>query len=163
MGAGVFHARATAGIWGRYAAYYQPNVRGSQHVLAACREHGVERLVFTSSPSVVFGGRSMEGVNESAPYPRKHQSPYSATKALAGIAAVAAVQSKLLGDGWHRLTVVARADASDLGETISRTIASVGGVVRELRRDIPSLEQLFMRMIGEADRGATPSPRGNGS
>ncbi len=87
----------------------------------------------------------------------------SAHKALAGIATVATVQSKMLDDGWHRLTVVARADSSDLRETISRTIASVGGIARELRRDTPSLEQLFMRMIGDADHGATQSPRGNGS
>ena len=87
----------------------------------------------------------------------------SAHKALAGIAAVATVQSKMLDDGWHHLTVVARADSSDLRETISRTIASVGGIARELRRDTPSLEQLFMRMIGDADGSATQSPRGNGS
>ena len=87
----------------------------------------------------------------------------SAHKALAAIAAVATVQSKMLDDGWHRLTVAARADSSDLRETISRTIASVGGIARELRRDTPSLEQLFMRMIGDADLGATQSPRGNGS
>ena len=87
----------------------------------------------------------------------------SAQKALAEIAAVATVQSKMLDDGWHRLTVVARADSSDLRETISRTITSVGGIVRELHRDTPSLEQLFMRMIGDADGSATQSPRGNGS
>ena len=87
----------------------------------------------------------------------------SAQKALTGIAAVATVQSKMLDDGWHRLTVVARADSSDLRETISRTITSVGGVVRELHRDTPSLEQLFMRMIGDADSSATQSPRENGS
>ena len=87
----------------------------------------------------------------------------SAHKALAGIAAVATVQSKMLNDGWHHLTVVARADSSDLRETISRTITSVGGIARELHRDTPSLEQLFMRMIGDADLGATQSPRGNKS
>ena len=86
----VFHVAAKAGIWGRYEAYYEPNVRGTLHVLAACREHGVPRLVYCSSPSVVFDGRSMEGVNESAPYPRTYQSPYSATKALAEQAVLAA-------------------------------------------------------------------------
>ena len=86
----VLHVAAKAGIWGRYAAYYESNVRGTQNVLAACREHGVQRLVFTSSPSVIFDGRSMEGVNESAPYPRTHHSHYSATKALAEQAVLAA-------------------------------------------------------------------------
>ena len=86
----VFHVAAKAGIWGRYAAYFEPNVRGTQNVLAACREHGVHRLVYTSSPSVVFDGRSMEGVDESVPYPRTHRSHYSATKALAEQAVLAA-------------------------------------------------------------------------
>ena len=86
----VFHVAAKAGIWGRYAAYYEPNVRGTQNVLAACREHGVHRLVYTSSPSVVFDGRSMEGVDESVPYPQRHHSHYSATKALGEQAVLAA-------------------------------------------------------------------------
>ena len=86
----VFHVAAKAGIWGRYAAYYEPNVRGTENVLAACREHGVQQLVYTSSPSVVFDGRPMEGVDESAPYPQKPQSHYSATKALAEQAVLAA-------------------------------------------------------------------------
>ena len=79
----VFHVAAKAGIWGRYAAYYEPNVRGTQNVVAACLAHGVSRLVYTSSPSVVFDGTSMEGVDESVPYPRTHHSHYAATKALA--------------------------------------------------------------------------------
>ena len=86
----VFHVAAKAGIWGRYAAYYEPNVRGTQNVLAACREHGVHRLVYTSSPSVVFDGRSMEGVDESVPYPQRQHSHYAATKALGEQAVLAA-------------------------------------------------------------------------
>ncbi len=86
----VFHVAAKAGIWGHYAAYYEPNVRGTRNVLAACREHGVHRLVYTSSPRVVFDGRSMERVDESVPNPQRPHSHYSATKALAEQAVLAA-------------------------------------------------------------------------
>ena len=86
----VFHVAAKAGIWGRYAAYHEPNVRGTQNVLAACQEQGVHRLVYTSSPSVVFDGRSMEGVDESVPYPQRQHSHYAATKALGEQAVLAA-------------------------------------------------------------------------
>ncbi len=79
----VFHIAAKAGVWGAYEAYHRPNVLGTRHVIAACRRHGVGRLVFTSSPSVVFDGAPQEGVDESIPYPRRHRSPYSATKAQA--------------------------------------------------------------------------------
>jgi nucleoside-diphosphate-sugar epimerase len=79
----VFHVAAKAGIWGPAAEYYRSNVTGTRNVIAACRTCGVERLVFTSSPSVVFNGRDMEGVDESVPYPKHHDAPYPATKAEA--------------------------------------------------------------------------------
>jgi nucleoside-diphosphate-sugar epimerase len=58
-------------------------VVGTGNVLDACRQEGVSRLVFTSSPSVVFNGRDMEGVDESVPYPAHYEAPYPQTKALA--------------------------------------------------------------------------------
>jgi nucleoside-diphosphate-sugar epimerase len=79
----VFHVAAKAGIWGPYADYYRSNVEGTRHVIDACRAVGVRSLVFTSSPSVVFDGRDMEGVDESVPYPERYEAPYPATKAEA--------------------------------------------------------------------------------
>ena len=86
----VFHVAAKAGIWGDYRAYYDINVLGTDHILAACVQQGVGRLVFTSSPSVVFDGSPMAGVDESAPYPRRYHSHYAETKALAEQAVLAA-------------------------------------------------------------------------
>ena len=51
--------------------------------------------------------------------------------------------------GWHRLTVAARRQAGDLREPIARALASAGGTTRELRRETPSLERLFVRVIDE--------------
>ncbi|MFH1747743.1 MAG: NAD-dependent epimerase/dehydratase family protein [Planctomycetota bacterium] len=79
----VFHAAARPGVWGRYEEYHAPNVIGTENVLDACRAQGVRRLVYTSSPSVVFDGRDIEGGDESLPYPAKYHSHYSATKAVA--------------------------------------------------------------------------------
>ncbi len=79
----VFHVAAKAGVWGRYADYHRANVVGTQNVLDACRKHGVRRLVYTSSPSVVFDGRDMEGVDESTPYPTHYEAVYPRTKAEA--------------------------------------------------------------------------------
>jgi nucleoside-diphosphate-sugar epimerase len=79
----VFHVAAKAGVWGPYAEYHRTNVVGTENVLSACRKHGVRRLVYTSSPSVVFNGRDMEGVNESAPYPDHYDAAYPKTKAVA--------------------------------------------------------------------------------
>lgn len=79
----VFHVAARAGVWGSYDSYHQANVVGTRNVIAACQSKGVGRLVYTSSPSVVFNGRDMEGVDESAPYPDHFEAPYPATKAEA--------------------------------------------------------------------------------
>jgi nucleoside-diphosphate-sugar epimerase len=79
----VFHVAARAGIWGRYADYHRTNVVGTQTVIAACRQHGVGRLIYTSSPSVVFTGKDLEGADESVPYAPRYDSAYPATKAIA--------------------------------------------------------------------------------
>lgn len=79
----VFHVAAKAGMWGRYSDYYEANVIGTRAVLAACRRAGVSRLVHTSTPSVVHGGASIAGGDESLPYATHYSSPYPATKAIA--------------------------------------------------------------------------------
>lgn len=79
----VFHVAAKAGIWGRLEDFRRINVEGTRNVLAACRKHGIRQLVYTSSPSVVFDGRDMAGVNESVPYPSHYEAHYPRTKAEA--------------------------------------------------------------------------------
>jgi len=79
----VFHVAAKAGIWGRYNDFYRANVSGTLNVLEACRTNDIGRLVYTSSPSVVFDGSDVEGGNESMPYPASYEAHYPKTKALA--------------------------------------------------------------------------------
>jgi nucleoside-diphosphate-sugar epimerase len=80
----VFHVGAIAGIGGDpWKRYYEVNTLGTRHVVEGCLAHGVKRLVFTSSPSVTFDGRSQEGIDESAPYPRHWLCHYAHSKALA--------------------------------------------------------------------------------
>lgn len=79
----VFHVAARPGVWGPYETYYRTNVTGTLNVIDACKKEGVSRLIHTSSPSVIFNGGHMEGVNESAPYPDAFHAPYPETKAMA--------------------------------------------------------------------------------
>ncbi len=79
----VYHVAAKAGVWGPYQEFYQANVVGTRNVIDACRSCGVRKLVYTSSPSVVFNGCDMEGVDESVPYPAQFESFYPQTKAEA--------------------------------------------------------------------------------
>ena len=59
-------------------------------LLSALERHGIRRLVYTSSPSVVFDGRDMENADETAPYPAHYETAYPETKALAERAVLAA-------------------------------------------------------------------------
>ena len=79
----VFHVAAKAGIWGGYEEFYRANVAGTDNVVNACKALGIERLVYTGSPSVVFDGTDMEGGNESLPYPASYEAHYPHTKAVA--------------------------------------------------------------------------------
>lgn len=79
----VFHTAAKFGVWGPYDDYFRTNVTGTRNVVQACRRYGVQRLIYTSSPSAIFDGRDMEGVDASVPYPRRFHAAYPATKAQA--------------------------------------------------------------------------------
>jgi nucleoside-diphosphate-sugar epimerase len=122
----VFHVAARAGLGGRWWDYYRANTIGTRIVVRACRDHGIARLVYTSSPSVVFDGRDMEGVNESVPYPRHQEAHYPRSKALAerhvlsangpGLATVALRPHLIWGPGDNHLVprILARARAGRL-------------------------------------------------
>jgi nucleoside-diphosphate-sugar epimerase len=86
----VFHVASKPGVWGNYVTYYRINVIGTQNMIAACKQHNVPQLVYTSSPSVVFDGDDMEGVDESVPYPEKYHAHYPKTKAMAEQSVIAA-------------------------------------------------------------------------
>lgn len=86
----VFHVAAKAGVWGRYDDYHRANVIGTENVIAACQSEGVAKLIYTSSPSVVFDGRDEAGIDESAPYPARYLTHYPQTKAIAERAVLAA-------------------------------------------------------------------------
>ena len=79
----VFHTAARVEMWGPYADFFRINTLGTRHVLAACQAHAVAKLIYTSTPSVVHGGDSVAGVDESAPYPDHFEAHYPATKAIA--------------------------------------------------------------------------------
>jgi|SRR5882724_11804887 len=95
----IVHSAGKVGAWGRLEEYYEANVRGTDNVLAACELNKIDKLVFTSSPSVVHNGADLEGVDESAPYASHFSSAYAQTKALA--------EQRVLAANGTRLATVA--------------------------------------------------------
>ena len=78
----VYHVGAFSSAWGKRADFFAINVGGTQAVIAGCREYGIKRLIYVSSPSVVFTGQDQHHVNEAVSYPRRFASVYSLTKKL---------------------------------------------------------------------------------
>lgn len=79
----VFHVAGRVGVWGPAEDFVRVNVEGTRGVIAACRDAGVPRLVYTSSPSVVFNGGDLSGVDESAPLCTEAPCAYPTSKAAA--------------------------------------------------------------------------------
>ncbi len=91
----VFHAAAKAGIEEPYSEYERINYQGTLNIIRACQQNKVDRLVYTSSPSVVFSHGDICGGDESLPYPDHHEAYYPQTKCMAERAALMANSPQL--------------------------------------------------------------------
>lgn len=69
---------------------------------------------------------------------------------LKAIAGIDSVESVMHDERWARLTLTAKQGTADLREAIAEALAGCG-TIRELRRETPSLEQLFVQMAAEAE------------
>jgi nucleoside-diphosphate-sugar epimerase len=78
----VQHAGALSSPWGPKSEFYETNVSGTQAIIDGCQRYGVRRLIYVSSPSVVFDGQDQHNLTEAAPYPATSVSVYSHTKKL---------------------------------------------------------------------------------
>jgi nucleoside-diphosphate-sugar epimerase len=79
----VFHVAAKVDMWGSFHDFFSTNVVGTRNVIKACKDSGVRKLVYTSSPSVIADGTDLNNVSEDYPYPANHLAFYPATKAVA--------------------------------------------------------------------------------
>lgn len=78
----VIHTAAMVGAWGDVDTFWRVNVDGTNNLLRVAARAGVERFVFTSSPSVVFDGSDLIQAPQNTPYPKRFPSPYAETKAV---------------------------------------------------------------------------------
>lgn len=108
------------------------NVQGTQNVLKACVEHGVPRLVYTSTFNVVFGGQVIENGDESLPYLPLHLHPdhYSRTKSLAEMAVLEA-NGTTLKDNCGVLRTCALRPAGIYGPGEQRHLPRIVGYIEK--------------------------------
>ena len=78
----VCHAAALSAPWGPRSEFFAANVGGTAVIIEGCRQHKVNRLVYISSPSVVFNGLDQFALTETAPFPKRFVSVYSLTKKM---------------------------------------------------------------------------------
>lgn len=79
----VFHVAAKAGVWGSYRQYHDANILSTKNIIEACQYHQVRRLIYTSTPSVVFNGCNEDGIDETISYTNRCFNHYQRTKIIA--------------------------------------------------------------------------------
>lgn len=80
----VFHMAAPDSSINSFKLHFDVTVTGTRNVIEACWACGVKKLVFTSSPSIIFDGvHGIVNGDESLPIPDKHNDFYSDAKAHA--------------------------------------------------------------------------------
>lgn len=78
-----FHVASKVAMWGKKEDFLRTNYKGTQNVIHACKKNSINKLIYTSTPSVVFGEHGFEGESEELPYPKKSYSRYGMSKAMA--------------------------------------------------------------------------------
>ncbi len=79
----VIHCAAKSGPWGRYKDFYEANVVGTRHVINACKNHNITRIIFISTPSIYFTDKDRYDISESDPLPDRQLTHYAKTKLIA--------------------------------------------------------------------------------
>jgi nucleoside-diphosphate-sugar epimerase len=96
----AFHAAATLGDWGERDEFERGNVLGTANALRACAEAGVRRFVHVGTEAALMAGQALVDVDETAPLRPDSPALYSATKARAEQAVLAANR-----DGFETVVV----------------------------------------------------------
>jgi ABC-2 type transport system ATP-binding protein len=78
-----------------------------------------------------------------------------AAGAIRDLREIAGVESVALENPWRRLLITAKPGMDDLRERLACIMRTIDGSVRELTRETPTLEHLFVRMSAEAEAGET--------
>jgi nucleoside-diphosphate-sugar epimerase len=149
----VFHVAAKAGVWGSWGSYFDANVQGTRNIVAACQEHGVGRLVYTSTPSVVFNRSHFRGEGNELPYGKDWLCHYAHTKAIAEKEALAAGSKALKVVALRPHLVFGPGDPHLLPRVIESVLAGRLKIVGEgtNRVDVSYVEDVAMAHLNAFD------------
>lgn len=71
------------------------NLGGTQNVIKACKQFGIQSLVYTSSLDAIFSGKPLIDIDEQQPYPDTYHTVYCESKVLGELEVLNASSSNL--------------------------------------------------------------------
>lgn len=156
----VYHVAGLTGVWGPYEDYYHTNVTGTESVIHACLQNGIRRLVYTSSPSVIFDGKDEENVDESMPYPDRYYNNYQRTKSTAEQLVLASNNSELATVALRPHLIWGPGDPHLVGRIINRAHSGKLRLVRGRQNlvDTTYIDNAVDAHIAAGERLAIGSP-----
>jgi ABC-2 type transport system ATP-binding protein len=134
----------------------------SSHILAEV-EQTCDRVVILSRGTLVADARPADLIrtDPATPYDLEARPAAGApalVDALHRVAGVAAVSQANLADGWLRMLITPAPAAPDLRQALAAAAIGAGAALRELSRQRPSLERVFLSLIESG--AAEPAPGG---
>jgi gliding motility-associated transport system ATP-binding protein len=126
----------------------------SSHILPEV-EQTCDRVVIMARGRVKVDARPgdlLQSMRGKAPYIVEARGPAEAT--LRRVAGVTSVEASGERDGWSSVRVWAQPGAPDLREAIAKAAAGSDVLIRELRRELPGLERVFLELIEAEDEVA---------
>ena len=118
----AFHLAAHLGQWGEPEEFERGNVTGTKNALKASADAGVRRFVHCGTEAALMAGEPLVNVDETAPRRPDSKALYSATKARAEAAVIAANREGFetvslrpalrLGGGRHHAAAEHRRDGA---------------------------------------------------
>ncbi|MEX2218915.1 MAG: ABC transporter ATP-binding protein [Phycisphaerales bacterium] len=131
----------------------------SSHILPEV-EQTCDRVIIMAGGTVRVDAKPRDligSLREASPYVVEARGPADrVSKAAAAVAGVERTEVIGSAEGWTRIRLFGRS-GQDLRAAIAAALTSEGMPIRELTREAPSLERVFLQLIESAD-GAPPPP-----
>ncbi len=119
---GVIHTASLVDLHlGQPQRLHDINVGGVKNLIAACREHGIQRLSYMSSAEVISGADPLQDATEHTPYPRPHLTYYGVTKEAAEQQVLAANDAELATCAMRTFGIFGERDRNFIQRAIDKT------------------------------------------
>jgi ABC-2 type transport system ATP-binding protein len=136
----------------------------SSHILPEV-EQSCDRVIIMARGSIRVDASPsdlLQTLRDAAPYVVEVKgAPDQARTALLGLPGVAAIATNPAGtqkEDWIQLRITTAPGAPDLREAIAAATAAAGLPLRELRRETPGLERIFLQLIEAEESSALRTP-----